>query len=70
MPGFFDTVSAGGTGTVFDGEMPPVDIPLFVPGGEPAPAAVLGDTVAFMLNQPDGVCINELVIRPTLQLNP
>ena len=31
MPGFFDTVSAGGTGTVFDGEMPPVDIPLFVP---------------------------------------
>jgi NADP-dependent 3-hydroxy acid dehydrogenase YdfG len=50
--------------------MPPLDIPLFVDGGDPADPAVLGQTVAYMLGLPDGVCINEIVMRPTTQLNP
>ena len=70
MPGFFATETAGGSGTVFDGEMPPLDIPLFAEGGAPADPAVLGETVAYMLGLPDGVCINEIVVRPTTQLNP
>ena len=70
MPGFFATETAGGSGTVFDGEMPPLDIPLFAEGGAPADPAVLGETVAYMLGLPDGVCINEIVVRPTMQLNP
>jgi NADP-dependent 3-hydroxy acid dehydrogenase YdfG len=70
MPGFFATEAAGGSGTVFDGEMPPLDIPLFTEGGGPAHPAVLGETVAYMLGMPDGVCINEIVVRPTTQLNP
>jgi NADP-dependent 3-hydroxy acid dehydrogenase YdfG len=70
MPGFFATEVAGGSGTVFDGEMPALDIPLFTEGGGPADPAVLGETIAYMLGLPDGVCINELVMRPTTQLNP
>lgn len=70
MPGFFATETAGGSGTVFDGEMPPLDVPLFTEGGGPADPAVLGETVAYMLGLPEGVCINELVMRPTTQLNP
>jgi 3-oxoacyl-[acyl-carrier protein] reductase len=70
MPGFFATEAAGGSGTVFDGEMPPLDIPLFTEGGGPVHPAVLGQTVAYMLGLPEDVCINELVMRPTAQLNP
>lgn len=70
MPGFFATETAGGSGTVFDGEMPPLDVPLFAPGGAPAHPAVLGQTIAYMLALPEGVCINELVMRPTAQINP
>jgi len=35
-----------------------------------ASASVLADMVSFMIGLPDGVCINELVARPTGQLNP
>jgi NADP-dependent 3-hydroxy acid dehydrogenase YdfG len=70
LPGFFATETAGGSGTVFDGEMPPLEIPLFAGDGGPAHPAILGQTVAYMLGLPEGVCINELVMRPTAQLNP
>jgi NADP-dependent 3-hydroxy acid dehydrogenase YdfG len=70
MPGFFATEVAGGSGTIFDGEMPPLDVPLFTPDGGPAHPAVLGQTITYMLGLPEGVCINELVMRPTSQLNP
>jgi NADP-dependent 3-hydroxy acid dehydrogenase YdfG len=69
-PGFFDTDTTGGSGTVYDGDVPPVDIPLFAEGGAPAPPELLADAIVFMLGLPDGVCINELVMRPTRQLNP
>jgi NADP-dependent 3-hydroxy acid dehydrogenase YdfG len=70
LPGFFATEVAGGSGTVFDGEMPPLEVPMFAPGGAPADPAVLAQTIAYMLGLPDGVCINEIVVRPTAQLNP
>ena len=35
--------------------------------GAPGP---LADTIAFVISLPDGVCINELVARPTGELNP
>jgi NADP-dependent 3-hydroxy acid dehydrogenase YdfG len=43
---------------------------MFVEGSGPAPAAVLADVIAMMLALPAGVCVNELVIRPTRQLRP
>jgi len=36
-------------------------------GGQPD---IVADAVVYMLNQPDGIAINELVIRPTGQLFP
>jgi len=70
MPGFFDTEGLTLEGIVIDGDVPPNDFPLFADGGAPGDPAVLGDTIAFMLGMPDGIAINELVARPTRQLNP
>jgi NADP-dependent 3-hydroxy acid dehydrogenase YdfG len=69
MPGMFDTEGLMAPDVV-DGEVPPFDAPMFVEGTGPAPSAVLGDVIAMMLALPPGVCINELVIRPTGQLSP
>jgi NADP-dependent 3-hydroxy acid dehydrogenase YdfG len=69
MPGMFDTEGLMAPDVV-DGEVPPFDWPMFVDGTGPAPSAVLGDVIAMMLSLPPGVCINELVIRPTGQLSP
>ncbi len=69
MPGMFDTEGLMAADVV-DGEVPPFDAPMFVDGTGPAPSAVLGDVIAMMLALPPGVCINELVIRPTGQFSP
>jgi len=74
MPGMFETEGLTLEGIVIDGDVPPDDTPLLVPGDGPgsgpgSPGAV-ADSIAFMLGLPDGVGINELVIRPTGQLNP
>lgn len=70
MPGMFDTEGLSMEGVVFDGEIPPADIPWFATEGGPATPADLGDAIAFMISRPEGFCINELVARPTRQLNP
>ncbi len=70
MPGMFETEGLTIEGLVFDGDPPPDYVPWFAPGGEPASADELADVVAFMISRPEGLCINELVIRPTSQLNP
>ena len=70
MPGMFETEGLTLDGVVIDGEVPTYDIPYATPGTVPADPRVLGEIVAFMLSLPDGVCINELVARPTGQLNP
>ena len=69
MPGMFDTEGLMAP-DVIDGEVPAYDAPMFVDGTGPAPSAVLGEVIAMMLALPSGVCINELVIRPTGQLSP
>ena len=69
MPGMFDTEGLMAP-EVVDGEVPPFDAPMFVDGSGPAASTVLGDVIAMMLALPSGVCISELVIRPTGQLLP
>ncbi len=70
MPGMFETEGLTLEGITIDGDVPPNDIPMLVDGAGPAAPGPIGDTVAFMLGLPDGVCINEVVVRPTGQLAP
>ncbi len=70
VPGMFETEAMTLEGLVIDGDVPPNDYPLLVPGTGPADPSVLGGIIAFMISLPDGVCINELVARPTGQFNP
>jgi NADP-dependent 3-hydroxy acid dehydrogenase YdfG len=70
MPGFFETEGLTLEGITIDGDIPPNDIPMLVEGAGPGAPGAIGDTVAFMLGLPDGVCINEVVVRPTGQLAP
>ncbi len=70
MPGMFETEGLTLEGLVFDGDAPPDYIPWFAPGSGPASASELAEVIAFMISRPEGLCINELVIRPTGQLNP
>ncbi len=69
MPGAFETEGMIGA-LAINGDIPPDMLPMLAEGGQPADPAILGDTVAFMLGLPDGVSMNEVVIRPTCQLNP
>lgn len=70
FPGMFETEALTMDGLVFDGDIPPDDTQWFAPGGGPASAQDLADAVAFMISRPEGFSINELVARPTGQLNP
>lgn len=70
MPGAFETEGLVGN-VAFNGE--PGDMSMLrMFDGEirPGPPQSVGDTIAFMLSLPEGVCINEVVIRPTGQLHP
>ncbi len=67
VPGMF--LTEGLTDKVpVDGERPETDAAVFAAGGRPADVTVLADTIGFVLSLPEGVCINEIVIRPTRQL--
>jgi NADP-dependent 3-hydroxy acid dehydrogenase YdfG len=70
MPGMFDTEGLTLEGVAFDGDAPSSDIPWFVPDSGPGRAKDLADTIAFIISRPEGFCINELVARPSGQLNP
>jgi NADP-dependent 3-hydroxy acid dehydrogenase YdfG len=70
MPGMFDTEGLTMEGLVFDGDIPDVDIPYFVADGVPAAPDPLADCIAYMISRPEGICIHEIVVRPTGQLNP
>ena len=70
MPGMFETEGLTLEGMVFDGDIPPDYIPWFAGDSGPGSPAALADAIAFMISRPEGLCINELVIRPTGQLNP
>jgi NADP-dependent 3-hydroxy acid dehydrogenase YdfG len=70
MPGMFDTEGLTIEGLVFDGDPPPDYVPWFAGEGVPGTAADLADIIAMVIALPDGLCVNELVVRPTRQLNP
>jgi len=70
MPGMFDTEGLTIEGMAFDGDIPPSDIPYFAGAGGPGSAGDLADAIAFVISRPEGFCINEIVVRPTRQLNP
>lgn len=70
LPGMFDTEGLTMEGLVIDGDIPPADIPWFAPDSGPASPADLAEAITFMISRPEGFCINELVVRPTGQLNP
>lgn len=70
MPGMFDTEGLTLDGTTFDGDVPPSDMPYFAGEAGPGSAADVADAIAFMISRPDGFCINEIVLRPSGQLNP
>jgi NADP-dependent 3-hydroxy acid dehydrogenase YdfG len=70
MPGMFETEGLTLDGVVIDGDTPAYDLPMFVPDAGAGPPEPLADTIAFMIGLPEGIAINELVVRPTGQLNP
>lgn len=70
MPGMFDTEGLTMDGVVFDGDIPAPDAPVFAGDGVPGSADELAEAIAFMISRPDGFCINEMVVRPTRNLNP
>jgi NADP-dependent 3-hydroxy acid dehydrogenase YdfG len=70
MPGMFETEGLTIEGIVIDGPVPENDFPLLVPGAAPGAPEVVARSIAFILSLPDGMAINEVVIRPTGQLNP
>jgi NADP-dependent 3-hydroxy acid dehydrogenase YdfG len=70
MPGMFETEGLTLDGLVIDGEVPQNDYPFFAGDATPADPTVLAEIIAFVMSLPDGVCINELVARPTSQYNP
>ena len=43
---------------------------MFAEGAGPAPPESLAECIAFIMSLPDGICVNELVVRPTGQLIP
>jgi NADP-dependent 3-hydroxy acid dehydrogenase YdfG len=69
MPGMFDTEGLM-MADVVDGEVPPFDTPMFAENTGPAAPEHLAGIVTFMLGLPDGVCMNEVVVRPTGQYIP
>jgi NADP-dependent 3-hydroxy acid dehydrogenase YdfG len=70
MPGMFETEGLTLEGLVVDGDTPAYDLPMFAPDTGPAEPEPLADAIAFMIGLADGVAINEMVVRPTGQLNP
>ena len=70
MPGMFETEGLTIEGLIMDGEIPPSDIPFFVDGGQPAAPEELADCITFVMSRPDGICVSEIVVRPSSQLNP
>ena len=70
MPGMFETEGLTLEGVIIDGDVPVTEAPMFVEGAGPAPPESLADCITFLMSLPEGVCVNELVVRPTGQLNP
>jgi NADP-dependent 3-hydroxy acid dehydrogenase YdfG len=70
MPGMFETEGLTLEGVIIDGKVPVTEAPMFTEGTGPAPPEALAECIAFIMCLPDGICVNELVVRPTGQLIP
>ena len=72
VPGMFDTEGLIAASQVNGDVSFPRDVMKgFADGGwHPGPPSAVAEAIAFMLGQPDGVAINELVIRPVSQHFP
>jgi NADP-dependent 3-hydroxy acid dehydrogenase YdfG len=72
VPGMFDTEGLVAASQVNGNVDFPRDVMKgFADGGwHPGPPGAVADAISFMLGQPEGVAINELVIRPTSQHFP
>lgn len=70
MPGMFETEGLTLEGIIVDGDVPVTEALWFVDGAGPAPPMALAQCITFIMSLPDGVCVNEMVVRPTGQLNP
>src|SRR5207244_4306610 len=70
IPGLFATEGTRGDLIHRDGEPLAMGVEVFVPGTMPPPPDALARTIAYLLSLPDGVCIHELVMRPTGNLRP
>jgi NADP-dependent 3-hydroxy acid dehydrogenase YdfG len=70
LPGMFETEGLTLEGLILDGDIPPLDAPICASGSAPAPPTAVADSIAYLINLPEGVCINELVVRPTGELFP
>jgi NADP-dependent 3-hydroxy acid dehydrogenase YdfG len=70
MPGMIDTEGLTLDSIVIDGEPPVDETPMFAADTGPASPASVASSIAFMMSLPEGIAINELVLRPTGQLNP
>lgn len=70
MPGMFDTEGLTIEGVIVDGDVPVSDAPMFADGAGPAQPEAVGECISFIIGLPDGICVNELVVRPTGQLVP
>ncbi len=70
MPGMFDTEGLTLEGIVIDGEVPATDIPYFTADGVPGAPDAVAECIAYAIGMPEGICIHEMVVRPTSQLNP
>jgi NADP-dependent 3-hydroxy acid dehydrogenase YdfG len=70
MPGMFETEGLTWEGVVIDGDVPVSEAPMFAGDASPAEPAVLAECIAFIMSLPEGVCVNEMVVRPTGQFIP
>jgi NADP-dependent 3-hydroxy acid dehydrogenase YdfG len=70
MPGMFETEGLTIEGVIVDGDVPATDAPMFADGTGPAQPDAVAECITFMMSLPQGICINELVVRPTGQLAP
>jgi NADP-dependent 3-hydroxy acid dehydrogenase YdfG len=71
LPGAFDTDALNPTteSLEIDGELVE-DIPLMTPDGAPGSANDVAEAISYMISRPEGLSVNQLVLRPVGGLAP
>jgi NAD(P)-dependent dehydrogenase (short-subunit alcohol dehydrogenase family) len=70
IPGLFETEGITADRLPIDGEMAPRDVTVFAPGTGPGPVSTVVDTITLVIGLPEGVGVDEIVVRPTGHLRP